>query len=598
MKKRFIILTLILILILIPTNIFADNSLRISRWTIDSTLLENGDLSIIENITFHFNGSFNGVYRDIVLHKTDGIKGLSIFEMISDEEIEYTLDPKAKKGDNEVYNVDLKGSDANIIIFSPSKNESKTFRLKYTINNVAIKHKDIGELYYKFLGEENKTIIDYFSATINLPNFEKNMIKIFGHGPLNGKINFTEEDLIKLEVTDVPLNTYVEARILFPLDYIPNSTNIKNRDLEEILNEEISYEEKIATSAQKKEKIKNIFNSISLGVAALGVLIIGFLFNKFRRDPSIYENMDSIYPKDISPAELSLFMNQVVSSRAILATLFDLTRRGYISMDEIEIEEPKKMKRIKSEEKDFIFIKNERSSKELLEHEEFLINWLFNDIGDGTKVSTCDIENYRKKSLSNFSKAQSNWFKKVQIQLKSRNYHDPKGKKPGIFLMTFNPLVFVLGIFAIFNNALYGIGLIILSIALFIYGIFLFTRKSDEGKIQYDLWKDFKNNIAHFKLKDFDISEDQTLIYAIALGLPMEKLDDYRQSVNLDYYPMYWGDWYFLTNKKGGSLFEDRITRSFYGHTGTSSSTTSFGGGGGFSGGGGGGAGGGGAGGF
>ena len=76
----------------------------------------------------------------------------------------------------------------------------------------------------------------------------------------------------------------------------------------------------------------------------------------------------------------------------------------------------------------------------------------------------------------------------------------------------------------------------------------------------------------------------------------MEKLDDYRQSVNLDYYPMYWGYWYFLTSKKGGSLFEDRITRSFYGHTGTSTST-SFGGGGGFSGGGGG-AGGGGAGGF
>ena len=63
MKKRFIILTLILILVLIPTNIFADNSLRISKWTVDSTLLENGDLSITEDITFRFNGSFNGVYK-------------------------------------------------------------------------------------------------------------------------------------------------------------------------------------------------------------------------------------------------------------------------------------------------------------------------------------------------------------------------------------------------------------------------------------------------------------------------------------------------------------------------------------------------------
>ncbi len=597
MKKRFIILTLILILVLIPTNIFADNSLRISKWTVDSTLLENGDLSITEDITFRFNGSFNGVYRDIVLHKTDGIKDLSIFEMISGEEIEYTLDPKAKKGDNRVYNMDLKENDANIMIFSPSKNKSKTFRIKYIINNVATKHKDIGELYYKFLGEENETIIDYFSATIKLPNFEKNMIKIFGHGPLNGKIHFIEGDLIKLEVTDVSPNSYIEARTLFPLDYIPNSTNTGNRNLESIIGEEISYEKEIAATAQKKEKIKNTFNNISLGVAALGVFIIGFLFNRFRSDLSIYENMDSIYPKDISPAELSLFMNQVVNSRAILATLFDLARRGYIAVDELEIKTQNKRRKIKAEEKDFIFIKNKEDVKKLLEHEEFLMNWIFNDIGTGTEESTLDIENYRKKSLSNFSKAQSTWFKKVQKQLKSRNYHDPKGKNSGIFLMIFNFLIFLLGIFAIINNALYRVGLIILSIILFIYGIFLFTRKSDEGKIQYDLWKDFKKDISHFETKNFNISEDQTLIYAIALGLPMEKLDDYRQSVNLDYYPMYWGYWYFLTSKKGGSLFEDRITRSFYGHTGTSTST-SFGGGGGFSGGGGGGAGGGGAGGF
>ncbi len=59
-----------------------------------------------------------------------------------------------------------------------------------------------------------------------------------------------------------------------------------------------------------------------------------------------------------------------------------------------------------------------------------------------------------------------------------------------------------------------------------------------------------KKDISHFETKNFNISEDQTLIYAIALGLPMEKLDDYRQSVNLDYYPMYWGYWYFLTSKK------------------------------------------------
>ncbi len=75
--------------------------------------------------------------------------------------------------------------------------------------------------------------------------------------------------------------------------------------------------------------------------------------------------MDSIYPKDISPAELSLFMNQVVNSRAILATLFDLARRGYIAVDELEIKTQNKRRKIKAEEKDFIFIKNKEDVKKI-----------------------------------------------------------------------------------------------------------------------------------------------------------------------------------------------------------------------------------------
>src|SRR5699024_4745612 len=114
----------------------------------------------------------------------------------------------------------------SIKIFSPSKKEEKTFRLSYVIKNVAVKYNDTGELYYKFLGRGNDTPIGFFRVNVKLPDNINNRVKIFAHGPLNGNINFKGDDLVKLEVDDVLADTFVEARILFPVDFIPNSTHM------------------------------------------------------------------------------------------------------------------------------------------------------------------------------------------------------------------------------------------------------------------------------------------------------------------------------------------------------------------------------------
>lgn len=601
MKRFIVILTLILILSLIPYSVFAKDSLNISRWIVNSSLLENGDLSIVEDITFEFNDKFNGVFRNIVLEGSGGIKDFSLFEMVSGEEIEYSLSTDAKKGDTGLYMIIDGNNEKTIQIFSPSNKGSKTFRLKYTLNNLAINHRDTGELYYKFLGEQNTTPIDYFSATIHLPRFEKERIKIFGHGPLNGEIQFVE-DYIKLEVEDVSTKTFIEARVLFPLDYIPSSNNPGNSSLDNIINEETTYSEELVEDAARKEKVKTIFNYLSLIFSAITLLIIGFFSKRFKRNPKIFEKMSSIYPESISPAELSIFMGHGINTRTLLASLFDLASREYLIMEEIEIDTGSKNKRKftieKNLEKEFLFIKTSKSTIDLLDHERFLMDWLFK-LGNGKEVSTLTIENYRKKHLTQFTKALNTWTKKVQENLESRDYYDPSGKKASGYILIISLFGFIIGLFSALNNALYGILLIILALGLIIYTIHLYTRKSDKGHIQHLLWKDFKDDISALDRNKMNISEDKTLIYAIALGIPMKELNDYRETISRSYYPMYWGYWYFLTNSKGGSQLEDRMGRSFYGSYGSSSSSsTGLGGGGGFSGGGGGGAGGGGAGGF
>ena len=597
--KKYLILVIIIVTFLIPFNSFAEDSLSITRWIVFSELMENGDLQVSEDITFNFNDGFNGVYRDIVLEGTDGISNLVLSEMINGVEVPYVFDKAANKGDSNVYSYEQDINKMNLMIFSPADNEKKTFRIKYNLLNVAIMHSDTGEFYYKYLGDENETPIDYFSATLLLPRLDPGNVKIFAHGPLNGNINFIDNDLIKLDVSDVPTRTFVEARVLFPNSYTPLSTNTGNKNLSSILEEETSFIRELEEKAKAREATKGILNNISIGLLALGTIITGYIFKFTKRDPNIYENMNSLYPKDISPAELNLFMNQTINSRGLMASIFDLGRREYLTIDSLNNDESIINKK-NLKKQDFIFERSNKADADLIEHERYLLDWLFNDIGDGHRVTTLEIDTSRSKKMMGFNKSNSAWYKLVNEQLKTRGYTDTKSKKLGIIVFLISMLISTLGLITIIFGGLYGIAAILVGIFLFVYSIIILTRKSDEGFIQYGLWKDFIKEFENYKNLDINIPKDKTLIYAVALGISMQKLDNHRRIYGTDYFPMYWGFWYFQSiNNKGGSTFEDRFNNSFYGATGTSNpNSTSFGGGGGFSGGGGGGAGGGGAGGF
>lgn len=599
LKKLIIVISIILIFSIASISVFADDNLLINSNIVESKLLENGDLRISQDITYDFKDKYNGVYWNIGLKDTDGISDLKVYEIIDGREIEFSQNPEAKKGDNAQFKSTETEDNIELMIFSPAKDETKTFRIQYILKNVAIRHSDTGELYYQFLGKENEEKINYLSANIQLPLLDKDKVKIFAHGPLNGTIQFADNNQVKLEVDNVPPNTFIEARIFFPLDYISASVKIGNKTLENLMDEELSYIQNIEDQKVRKENTKSALNLVSGILSAIGAAMIYFFFHKFKRNPAIYEEMDSLVPEDISPAELKIFMTSFLDGRALIATLFDLSRREFITIDSIEVdEEPKKgiFSGSKEPKENFYFTKTNLSLEGLLPHESFLMDWIFNEIGNGNIVTTMDIDHYRKKQSSAFSKNYNKWSSLVKEDLKNRNYYDERGKKYLVFLIIPAVLFLVLGTISIVFGAFLGVILVIFSLGMFFMSIATATRKSDKGFIQHGLWKGFMKEMNVFEELDVDIPTEKYLITAIALGITMKKMNEYRQSVASGYYPMYWGSFYYGgLNKSGGSKFEDTLNKSFYGASGTSTSTSSsVGGGGGFSGGGGGGAGGGG----
>ncbi|MCF6464483.1 DUF2207 domain-containing protein [Clostridium sp. Cult2] len=579
-----------LILVNFPIKGQAEKSLSINRWLIDSVIEENGDLEIVEDITFNFNDKFNGVFREIVLMDTDGVNNIQVREMVKGNEIVYTQVSKAENGDSDVFTIVDNGDNINVKIFSPSKDEEKTFRLSYTIKNVAVKYNDTGELYYKFLGRENNTPINFFAVNIKLPKSITDRVKIFAHGPANGTINFKGDNLIRLEVENPPTDTFIEARVLFPTSFIPNSTNtVNNNRYDNIIEEELSYINKIEEKQIRREKNRNLFNNLSIIIAGLGVVSVAFTFSRFRRNIDIYDTMDhNLYPEDCTPAVAAYLTNNALSTTTIMATIFDLSRKGYIS-----IEDKGEYKRNIN---NFKLKKLEKSTNSLLDHERYLLEWLFYEIGDGNTVTTEDIEYEGKKHSTKFYKSYNAWQKKVKEESKNKGYYDDSRKRIGGLLVLFSSIAFSISIISLVLEGFYGFILLLVSIFAFIYGMIIMFRKSDYGYIQYKKWQDFKKELK-LRSDNLDIDNsyfplDAALIYGLALGVNVKSLKKFKILIPESTMPNHWVYWYFAIGHRGQNSFESSLNRSF------SAGGSSTGSGGGFSGGGGGGAGGGGAGGF
>ncbi|RBP61033.1 putative membrane protein [Alkalibaculum bacchi] len=590
MKKSKCLFVFILfsLILFVALPVHAEEDLRIVNWSIDSKLKDNGDLEIIEDITFLFEDHFNGVFREIVLNNTGGVDKVKVSEILNGNPIEFTQVYDGKKGDENIYQLIEDEGTSTIQIFSPSKDEQKTFRIKYTVKDVSVKYNDTGELYYQFIGKENETPIDSFTIKIQLPQRINERVKVFAHGPTNGIIDFQGDNSILAQIREVPENTFVEARVLFPIEFIPNSTNIINEDAyNAIMAEERSYVEELEAKEIRKEKQKEFIGKYTPYLTGLWALVLSFFMFKYRRRKESIEDLNyKSYPDSVPPAIVAQLVYNMITTDTIMATIYDLARQGYLSIEE----------KSKYATNNFKFEKSNKSTYSLSRHEKFLMEWLFNTIGNGQKIETKDISKYGKNNPTEFSKDYHEWVKIVREETKEKGYYDESSKALGVILFITGLIAIIGGIIGMVFEAYSGILLLILGIVGIIYAIILLTRKSDYGFVQRKKWLDFRKDLKQrSKTLDIDqlpLSLDQSLIYGLVLGLGVSTLQIFQPFVSENFVPNYWIYWMFFNNNSGKNAFEESLNHSF------DNSTSSIGTGGNFTGGGGGGAGGGGAGGF
>jgi len=587
-------ITLIIIMFFFTIlSAYAERSFQITDYNAQVKILKNGDIEVREYFSYNFDGSFNGIIRSIGTRGSDGFVYFKASEYYpTEKELKVT---QSEKGDMLTYR-----------IYDESNNENKVFLLEYQLKNTATKYNDTAEFYWKFFDKTNASPIGHvkieleFSETV-LPGD----MKVFGHGALNGMVSIEDDGKVIYEVNRLSSGEMVEARILFPVNLVSESTRIvRENKYDEIMAEEISWANK--TNRQ---------NSINILGFLLAPLL--FLFNIFfairvyyKYDKELKADVDMEYyrelPGDITPAVLSKLMSiQGVGSKDILATLMDLVRKKYLKVEDISV----------GRKKDYRFTMLESETVDLKNHEAELIHWLFYAIGDGKSVALKEIKDYAKASMTQIS-FQSNyrkWIKAVGKEFKKYNYFGQSKESIKVTLK-----VILIEIAAIFLFALLGtlfggqwfaffpaiFSVIFTGPILIIYGAIL-KKKTRLGINEYTKWRAFKRFLLHFSnMKDYEIPSiavwEHYLVYAISLGVAEKVISRLKVVLANQDISFRNSTYLYAMTDRGGNL-NSGMFKSFnksFSSAFVSTSSSSRGGGGGFSSGGGGGGGGGGAGAF
>lgn len=190
------------------------------------------------------------------------------------------------------------------------------------------------------------------------PVSNKEELKTWAHGPLNGNITILSNRTVSFEVENLPENTMLEARVVTP-NYI--FANNQNKSSQNKLQSILSQEQEWANEANRKreqlqkrqEMIKTtmiigaiVFNIIGAGLAVIVIKKIIKYHKELKEHPILKPQIQLEYFRDIpdekeTPAGagfLYYFKNTGISyhmSKILSATMLDLCLKGYLSFEPV-----------------------------------------------------------------------------------------------------------------------------------------------------------------------------------------------------------------------------------------------------------------------
>lgn len=486
MIKKFIFF-----IFFIPLSIYAEY-FDIDDYKVFVKINKDSTLEITESIVANFYSPRHGIIRKIpIVYELDKIS--KSFDRLNFGNKSYTLNLYDIEVEYHTYTVSKDGKYINIKIGDKNKYVSgkQQYNIKYKIYGGINFFDNHSELYWNIIGNEWDVKIKRSSFSILYPDeisISNDDVIIF-YGPFGNKEQITNIDLSPkgLSVDNIPPlseRSGVTIAIRFPKNYLKNG------------------------SFWLRLKLFYINNPFII-LPIISLVISHILWLKFGIDNDFVKVVEYFPPKDITPAEAGVLIDDMIGNRDIISLIYYWATKGIIQIEEIEGSGF-------LEKNDYIITKLKELPSDAKNHEKIMFKGLFN-LRDNVVVSSLKNNFYLtmnevRESLNRDIENAGLYYKSSRI-LRS------------IFIVAGGLVAFsnfyIAPMFGI-SNMVYTV---ISAIIIIIYG-FLMPKKTMSGLEKYKKivgFKEFIDKTEKAKIQ-YLISQnpdffDVTLPYAISFGM-------------------------------------------------------------------------------
>ncbi|MFO7639141.1 MAG: DUF2207 domain-containing protein [bacterium] len=288
-----------------------------------------GEVHVVQDRTYRFDGRFSWAFVDLAKRGADDITLNGVYELDRD-----TARPAR---------YDVRDSPASLYVRweYQAENEDRTFRLDYTVHGAVRRYDDVAELYWKLIEDEHEPV-ERATFALELPGPSPELFKVFIHSRARpGRLDIEpDHGRADIELAGVPGNAFVELRLLADPALFPALASAGGTALERILAEE------------RSNYLRSMLGGLILLplalvlVLLLPVLMLVLFYRRWGREPKLdYEAMyEREPPREAPPLAVPAILHQQADEnhkageafRGLFAQLVSLAVRGAVTVEEIK----------------------------------------------------------------------------------------------------------------------------------------------------------------------------------------------------------------------------------------------------------------------
>lgn len=565
----------------IMSSATGDRSYTIPFINEDLTVMNDGTLHVKETIGYSFNGTYNGIYRDVPVKDYQNLTNINV----------------SSQGAYSNFTSFSQGSDKRIQVFlytnsnktTPVTNRNVNVTIEYDFLHVVKIYNDVAELQYQLVGPEWTQDIGKVNANIHVNSSQG--VQYWIHPPYYASSSGWQNNTLAITGKTIPSGQFFEVRMVIPKDQFAANASNGVRINQDALGQIQSIENNYTNSI-------NFWTYLYYALAVLFFLALFIpliIYMRFGREPKI--DYQAEYERDIPTNDPPAFVNAICGpgfSKKVgepdmdgfKATIMDLIDRKFFTM----VNQPSEMEGYGISSSMNLRYNTDMDTSELKRFEKEVINFL-NQFEEYGVISldriSADLSN-RATALS-FKKTFDSWKADIKSKFKSEGelnkYFNKKGDD---YIKIFGGIGIVAAVigFIISNGSQIpsSVFTFVMSIVLGIVAIISLILPQKIGGQwttygeEYDAkWQNFKKYIKDFSLiKEYPpesiVIWNKYLVYATALGAAeavkkaMELYVPKEQLENSDIYMFHYYGGYMLLS----SAFDTGIS--------TASSSSSSGG--------------------